>query len=204
MIIKHAEGRARDITELERLRAIAPARAREKIDEELRKIRKGEAGERSAAHFLDRDFGRSDCFAILHDLRLELDGQAAQIDHLVIHRYQARAWVLESKSYGGQLSCNEHGDWTVWYGKLPKAISSPVAQARRQAELLTHWLSANKLPGLREIERVVLISPDTSINRKKSRLTSISSNPTCLQIGGRIRRGRSVSAPPFPWSRNAS
>jgi hypothetical protein len=166
MILKSAEGREADLEKLRRLRASATQADQAKIDREIRIIEKGAAGERSAAHFIDREFGSSPRMAILHDLRLQMGEDVAQIDHLVIHRFQQAAWVLETKNFTGRLSCDEHGDWTLWNGRTPISIPSPINQARRQVILLKAWLSANAISTIRTIEPVVLISPKSSINRK--------------------------------------
>lgn len=166
MILKHAQGSTDAIAELERLRNMVPQNGHSAIDNRIARLRKGDAGERTVAHFLDREFGASDRMAILHDLRLDVDGGTAQIDHLVIHRVQQAAWILETKNYSGNLSCDEHGDWTLWYGRKPIPVPSPVNQARRQAILLERWLEREKITTIRSITPVVLISPKCSINRK--------------------------------------
>ena len=166
MILKSAEGRDADLEELRRLRASATQADQVKIDREIRNIEKGAAGEKSAAHFINREFGNSPRMAILHDLRLQMGEDVAQIDHLVIHRFQQAAWVLETKNFAGRLSCDEHGDWTLWKGRTPVSIPSPINQARRQVILLKAWLGANEISTIRTIEPVVLISPTSSINRK--------------------------------------
>jgi hypothetical protein len=166
MILKSAEGRDADLEELRRLRASATQAHQVKIDREITKIEKGAAGEKSAAHFINREFGSSPRMAILHDVRLQMGEDVAQIDHLVIHRFQQAAWVLETKNFTGRLSCDEHGDWTLWNGRIPVSIPSPINQARRQVILLKEWLSENGISTIRTLEPVVLISPTSSVNRK--------------------------------------
>lgn len=166
MIIKETQGHAKDIRALEALKAVADQAFHTKIDRKIAKLRSGEAGERSAAHFINREFGRSANLAILHDLRIGVDGDFAQIDHLLVHRFQQAAWVLETKNYTGNLSCDEHGDWTVWRGRKPMPVPSPVNQARRQAILLSHWFEQQGITAIRRIVPVVLISPTSSVNRK--------------------------------------
>ncbi|MDG6078103.1 NERD domain-containing protein [Erythrobacter litoralis] len=166
MLLKQAEGSSNDLKQLEDLRTEVSPEYRPKIDSQIARLRKGEAGEKTTAHFLNRELGASDRIGILHDLRLEVEGDVAQIDHLVIHRVQQAAWVLESKNYSGNLSCDEHGDWTIWYGKKPTPIASPVNQARRQIILLRRWLDKEDVTTIRTITPVVLISPTSSINRK--------------------------------------
>ena len=167
MIWKEAGDRASDIAKLEQLHDAASSAEKSRIKKQIANIRAGCAGERDAAHFLSREFGESQRMGMLHDLRLEQDGEVAQIDHLVIHRFQATAWVLETKNYAGRLTCNEHGDWTVWSRGKPRDIPSPVNQARRQCELLRQWLQANGITSIQKIQPVVLISPKSSIDRSK-------------------------------------
>lgn len=167
MILKYADDRSGDIAQLEVLLGSAPKSLRDPIKKQIANLRAGCAGERDAAHFLNREFGTSPRIAILHDLRLDLNSEVAQIDHLVIHRVQATAWVLETKNYAGRLTCDEHGDWTVWNRSKPRSIHSPINQARRQCELLRQWLAAQNITAIQKIEPVVLISPTSSIDRSK-------------------------------------
>lgn len=167
MILKQKDDASDDIAVLKQLLTEAPQSARARIEKEIKNIKAGVAGERDAAHFLARAFGESSRMAVLNDLRLEHEGETAQIDHLVIHRFQAAAWVLETKNYSGRLTCDEHGDWTVWSRGKPRSIPSPVNQARRQCALLRSWLAANNMNALRRIEPVVLISPTSSVDRSK-------------------------------------
>ena len=167
MILKEADDRAEDLAELKRLREASPASFRAAIQKQIDNIHKGIAGEREAAHFLKREFGHSGEMLILHDLRIGVDGDYAQIDHLVIHRVQATAWVLETKNYSGRLSCDEHGDWTVWRSGKPTPIASPSNQASRQGQTLRLWLQANGIRAIQKIQPVILISPISSVNRNE-------------------------------------
>src|SRR3546814_12193033 len=92
-----------------------------------------------------------------------VDGDYAQIDHLIMHHKQGAAWVLETKNFSGRLSCNEHGDWTVWNRKTPTPIPSPMNQARRHCETLRLWLERHRVTAIRHIHPVVLISPNSRI-----------------------------------------
>ncbi|NJC05493.1 hypothetical protein GGQ97_001286 [Sphingomonas kaistensis] len=167
MIFKEADDHSAEIAELERLKGLAP-KAAKAIEREIRNIRSGASGEESAAHFINREFGRSERLAIIHDLRIGTDDDFAQIDHLLIHRLQATAWVLETKNYSGRLSCNEHGDWTVWYSGKPRPVPSPVAQAERQCRALERWLEQHGMGWIREVRPVVLVSPKSSVDRRIS------------------------------------
>lgn len=169
MILKPALKSSRDIDELERIAAEHPASA-VKARQQIARIGLGNRGEENAAHFLDRLYRDSQRNALLHDVRLECaEGDFAQIDHLLINRVWATVWILETKNYSGNMKCNEHGDWTVYYGSKPVAIPSPVEQARRQAVAFERWLKVNNFSSIRKVIPVVLVNPRTQINRANLR-----------------------------------
>lgn len=100
----------------------------------------GVKAEKQAAHYLDRYFGPRDEFYLLHDLRLEHDGDVAQIDHLVLHPYGAA--IVESKSVSTAVRINARGEWerrkpSGWAG-----MPNPLLQAERQALLLKRLLAS--------------------------------------------------------------
>ncbi len=167
MILKEADDRASDIAELQRLLQVNDEKHHTAIQKQIDNIRSGVSGERSAAHFIDREFSASKRVMVLHDLRIDYKGDFAQIDHLLIHRIQGTAWVLETKNYTGRLTCDEHGDWTIWNHGKPRPIPSPVSQAKRHCETVRLWLAANGFKGVHTIHPVVLISPTSSVNRAK-------------------------------------
>lgn len=96
--------------------------------------RAGYDAERQMAHYLRRAFAEDPHKFVFHNLRLERRGEVAQLDHLILHRFGLM--VVESKSVAGQVSVNEHGEWTRWWNRQGRGMPSPVLQARRQLELL--------------------------------------------------------------------
>jgi hypothetical protein len=135
--------------------------------------RRGLEGERSTAHILDRHFHDAPNHALLHDLRLpDGIGGFAQFDHVILSRLSKTAAVVEVKNYRGRLSKNEHDEWLVWYEgrRRPRDIPNPLAQARRQKEVLRAWLKANHHDlAFDTIGAFVIIPPDCSIDRSKVR-----------------------------------
>src|SRR3546814_16457717 len=99
MILKEADDRANDIAELQRLKAIAPASFHTKIQKQIDNIYAGIDGERSAAHFITREFGSKPKIVILNDLRIGVDGDYAHIDNLIITNKHAAASFLDTKNY---------------------------------------------------------------------------------------------------------
>lgn len=96
--------------------------------------RAGYDAERQMAHYLKRAFAEDPYKFVFHNLRLERRGEVAQLDHLILHRFGLT--VVESKSVAGQVSVNEHGEWTRWWNRQGRGMPSPVLQARRQLDLL--------------------------------------------------------------------
>lgn len=133
--------------------------------------RRGLEGERTTAHILDRHFHDAPNHALLHDLRLpDGIGGFAQFDHVILSRLSKTAAVVEVKNYRGRLSKNEHDEWLVWYEgrRRPIDIPNPLAQARRQKEVLSAWLKANRHDlAFETIGAFVIIPPDCSIDRSK-------------------------------------
>jgi len=97
--------------------------------------RAGRAAEEQMAFYLKRFFERKPDIHILNGIRLEQDGDAAQMDHLILHPYGVL--IVESKSVQGKIQIKDDGQWIRWYGeKQSKGMASPVTQARLQAEFL--------------------------------------------------------------------
>jgi hypothetical protein len=96
MIIKRADSKQEEIQELEGLlKGKLASYQRFLIERELKAVRSGVYGEEDSAYYIDFYFGNSKNWAVIHDLRLEHKGQAAQIDHLLINRL-FDIYVLES------------------------------------------------------------------------------------------------------------
>ena len=95
MIIKEIDSKRE---EKEQLRQLLNRRLSERqrflVERQLRNIETGEQGERDSAYFVDFYFGKSKNWAVIHDLRVEHNGQVAQIDHLVMNRFM-NIYVLE-------------------------------------------------------------------------------------------------------------
>src|SRR4051794_12086616 len=149
MLIKTADDRRPDIDALEELlhRVHVDARQRRAIQDEIWAIRQGAKAEADAAYQLEFDLRDSKYWALIHDLRIDVDGRIAQIDHLVISR-MLEMFVCESKSYTGGVKVNEHGEWSTYRERRPVGIPSPVEQNRRHIKVLEQGIERGyvKLP----------------------------------------------------------
>jgi hypothetical protein len=178
VLIKSADDKQGDIDALNALlgRADIDAPTRRRIDQELRTIRAGIAGERAAAYEIDFQYRAWPKLAVIHDLRLEVNGRVAQIDHLLIDRL-LDAWVCESKHFADGCGVNEHGEWVSFWNSKPRGIPSPVEQNRKHIAVLSDAfrLGLVKTPkrlGVTlgpQLHSLILVSSGARVSRPKTR-----------------------------------
>ena len=137
VLVKTADDRQPDLDALAVLlaRPALDARTRRRIEQEIRAIRAGIRGERDAAYEIDFFTSDRPHWAILHDLRLDVDGLVAQIDHLLISRL-LMFWVCESKHFSEGVAINEHGEWQRYWNGRAQGMASPVEQNRKHIAVL--------------------------------------------------------------------
>lgn len=178
MLIKSADDKQGDIDTLTALLARSDlyASTRQKIEQEIRTIRAGVAGERDAAYEINFHHADSPKRAVVHDLRIEVDGRVAQIDHLVITR-MLEMWVLESKHFAEGVGVNEQGEWVAYWNGKPRGIASPIEQNRKHIAVLNDVFEKGlvQLPkrlGVTlkpQVHSLILVSSGARISRPKSR-----------------------------------
>lgn len=171
MLIKTADDKSKRLALLEALSesTLLDARQKEWLDKEWWALKEGMRGERDAAYYLDNHLAASPNLAVLHDLRLEVEGEVAQIDHLVISRGFI-FYLLETKHFNGNLHINEFGEFSVSYRKgLPRSIPSPLEQSRRHQNVLVKLLAQLGISGRTqkqpEFQHVVLVNTGAQIHR---------------------------------------
>jgi len=102
----------------------------------------GAKAEEQMSFYLRRAFYDHPDFHVLNDLRFEDDtGDAAQIDHLIIHKYGFI--IIESKSVTSGIKVNKQHEWIRFWNNRPQGMPSPVQQAKRQIEFLQRALNSN-------------------------------------------------------------
>jgi len=170
MLIKSADDKSKRLALLEDLQnsSLLDAGQKEWLRTELRNVKAGMKGEQAAAFYLDGHYKDGQNNVLLHDLRFQIDGEVAQIDHLVINRTGYMV-LIETKNYSGDVEVNAHGEFTVRYGKERYGIPSPYEQSRRHARILGKLLErleistrTDKLP---EFHNVVMMHPKAIIER---------------------------------------
>ncbi len=170
MLIKSADDKSKRLALLQDLQQslMLDTRQKEWLRTELRNLKAGIKGEQAAAYYLNGHYKDAQNNVLLHDLRLVVDDEVAQIDHLVINRTGYMV-LIETKNYSGDLEVNAHGEFTVRYGQDRYGIASPFEQNRRHARILGKLLErlevstrTDKLP---EFHNVVMMHPNAIIQR---------------------------------------
>lgn len=171
MLIKSADDKTKRLRLLEQLQAspLLDARQRQWLKDEYWAVRNGIEGEKDAAHYIDRHFIDSQNHVILHDLRLVDEGQVAQIDHLIIGRAFV-FYLLETKTYRGNILINDLGEFTADYGHGKRyGVPSPIEQSKRHEAILLRVLDRLSISGRTHgrplIKHAVLIHPKGIITR---------------------------------------
>lgn len=170
MILKSADDKSKRIALLEELQRSTRLDTYQRtwLSEELERFKKGIQGERDSAHYLDNYFRNGQNHVVLHDLRFVVDGDVAQIDHLVINR-AVGIYLIETKNYAGNLVINGHGEFTAEYGKLRFGIESPLEQSRRHERVLIRLLEQLEIVGRTQkqpdFHHVVMLHPKAIIQR---------------------------------------
>jgi len=179
MLLKSADDKSKQIQQLEDLLIVAPTAKKTLIEKELRNVKAGIKGEQEAAYLINFDLEKSQNTVVIHDLRLDIGGRVAQIDHLLIHR-TLNIYVLETKHLHAGLKITEEGEFLSWnaFKKCFEGMSSPFAQNERHISVLKEAMSKIDMPskmGLRlspAFHSYVLISPKSRIDRPKKFNTS--------------------------------
>lgn len=174
MLIKSADDKASQIAILQNLisHERVPPEKRQLIERELRNLTIGIATERQAAFEIDFYAAPSKNLFVIHDIRLEIGGRVAQIDHLLMNR-AFEVFVLETKSFSSGLSINDKGEFSTFYEGKEVGIPSPIEQNARHISVLKDAFKEIGLPKRLGItlqpsfNSVVLVSPKAIINRPK-------------------------------------
>ncbi|MDX1934436.1 MAG: nuclease-related domain-containing protein [Capsulimonadales bacterium] len=104
--------------------------------------RAGRKAEEDLSFYLRRAFADSPDLRVFNGLRLERDGDAAQVDHLILHRFGLL--IIESKSVASRIRVNEQEEWSRFWNASWQGMPSPIRQAERQGAFLRQYLQAHR------------------------------------------------------------
>ena len=175
MLIKSADDKSKRVALLQDLQnsTLLDAWQKQRVRESLTALAKGIRGERDAAHYLDNHYRDGANHAVIHDLRIEFDGEVAQIDHLLINRMM-HFYLIETKNYNGNLSITDRGEFSVTYaGEKTIGIPSPIEQSRRHENVLNKLLDrleiSTRAGTSRVFHHIVMLDPKATISRPESK-----------------------------------
>lgn len=174
MVIKSTDSKESALASLEKLLQqpnLTPTQ-RKAIEKEIRIMRAGIKGESEASYLIDFDFKDSQHSVAIHDLRLEINGRVAQIDHLLIGR-GLMTFVLETKHFNTGLKIDDNGEFLRWndYKKTYEGMPSPLEQNERHISVLKDAFGMIDMPtrlGVRlmpTFHSYVLVSASSRIMR---------------------------------------
>lgn len=168
MIYKDSDNKMPVVAILQRMLALAGPDKQPLIARELRMMRAGITAEREATALIDLYLKDSTRTAVVHDLRLvSHTGEAAQIDHLLIHRSR-RFYLLDTRNFAQGLKITEDGDFLRWdeAAKRLEPMPSPLDALARQVSILRDVLEPFGLDDA-PIDTLVLLAPNARIERPR-------------------------------------
>lgn len=190
MIIKEkdsVEPQIRELNNLLKLKNLTNTQ-REQITFEISNVKKGDKGERETAYHLNTHLGNSKNIAIIHDFRIEIDGQSAQIDHLIINRF-FEFDILETKNIKADLRMTPNDDFEIFKKSGWEGMASPVEQNKRHIKVLEYFLDQIKIipekAGGIKIEPIfnswVLVPTSCNITRRMSEMNIVKMDSFCTK-----------------------
>ena len=154
----------------------APSNVKSRVEQDIKMLAYGISGEENVAFELNNSYLP---IIVLHDLHIEHDGLAAQIDYMIIT--SKFSLIVECKNLIGNIEINTSGDFirtTEFKGKYKKeGIYSPITQNTRHIDMIKKIRSSSKTNIILKamFEKyfdtnyksvVVLANPKTVINMK--------------------------------------
>lgn len=133
----------------------------------------GFEAEKQMSFYLKRAFSEDDNVYVINDLRLQVEDEYAQIDHLVLHQYGFI--IIESKSVTDKICVNKYGEWKRIYHNQESGMPSPIQQAKRQIDILKKFLLSKNSRGIDKFpyDTLVAISDSGIIERDNIELDEI-------------------------------
>lgn len=104
--------------------------------------RAGDAAEDQMAFYLRRRYADDPDVRVFNDLRVERQGEVAQMDHVVLHKHGMI--IIESKSVTCEVQINPQLEFVRVFGRKRTGMPSPIQQAGRQGALLRQLLVDHK------------------------------------------------------------
>lgn len=134
------------------------------IKQEISKLETGLIGEKETAYFIDFKLKDSENYVILHDLRLEIDGLTAQIDHLLINK-AIGIILVETKNTKAEVTINDDGTMLYKYpNNKTYNQANPLEQSKRHELVVEKILGKYNMKS--NITSYVVFLPNVIIKNK--------------------------------------
>jgi len=171
------------------------------IERELKRLNPAGNGAQTASHFINFYCGDCPDWAIIHDLKIESNGVATQIDHILINKF-LDIHLFESCNYHNRIKITADGEFLVFDGHQYHSVDSPLEDNQKRTQMLADLLTENKILPKRlgislkpKIVSYVLIAPDAEVVRPPATVYNTSSvvtanclTKTLLRQVGRLKR----------------
>jgi hypothetical protein len=134
----------------------------------------GRKAEEQLAFYLRRYFKTYTNVFVINGLKIWLDGETAQIDHLII--YPAGIVLVESKSVTGKILVTGDMQWVREYGDKQTGMKSPIIQAKMQGMILCELISKFAKPACyltENLSALVAISDQGILKRENSGVVDV-------------------------------
>lgn len=160
----------------------ANPKRKQALEKQIKILRAGAKAERQAAHHIDDQLSETKNWAVIHNLRIEVNGAGHQFDHVLVNR-ELQAYVVETKNATGGFRINENGEWqriSHFNGRSTEyGMESPLAQCERHQRGLAKFLEEQDLMprrlGIRikpVVKYLVVVNKEALLERPKSFDTS--------------------------------
>lgn len=172
MLFKEADDRTAELEELDKIAALGTRDQQKRIIEQRRNLQAGIKAEQQSTYLIDFYLKDSKNTGVIHDLRLDINGRVAQIDHLLVLR-SMDIFVVETKGAHAGFKITETGEFLRWnnFNKSYEGMPSPIAQNARHIAVLADALKTIELPrrlGIRltpKLHSLVVVDPKARIDR---------------------------------------
>lgn len=135
VFVKESSNARKQLEVLKKLFEQADGETKKQIEQDMKMVSYGIAGEEAIAFELKNSFMP---LLVLHDLYFEVDGMSAQIDYIIITK--KAALIVECKNLIGDIEINNQGEFIrtyTWFGKKKReGIYSPVTQNQRHLDVI--------------------------------------------------------------------
>jgi len=102
------------------------------IERELHILNPGADGGKNASHFLNFYCADSPNWAVIHDLKIDIEGYTTHIDHLLINQF-IDIYLFDSKNYTYSLKITADGGFLVFDGRRYQSVESPLEEMKNES-----------------------------------------------------------------------